>query len=71
MITRPDPSGIRPAILRSIISLAHELGIELIADGLETESDTLQFSQLGLALGQGTVFGPALTAAATRKLIKG
>ena len=71
MITRPDPSGIRPAILRSIISLAHELGIELIADGLETESDTVQFSQLGLAFGQGTVFGPALTAAATRKLIKG
>ena len=71
MITRPDPSGIRPAILRSIISLAHELNIDLIADGLETESDTVQFSQLGLALGQGSIFGPLLTATATRKLIKG
>ena len=71
MITRPDPSGIRPAILRSIISLAHELDIELIVAGLETESDIVQFVQLGLAMGQGAVFGPALNATATRKLIKG
>jgi len=71
MITRPDLSGVRPAILRSIISLAHELDIELVVDGLETESDAVQFSQIGLSLGQGSVFGPALNAAATRKLIKG
>jgi diguanylate cyclase (GGDEF)-like protein/PAS domain S-box-containing protein len=70
-ITRPDPSGIRPAILRSIVTLANEMDIDLVADGLETESDIIQFSQLGLPLGQGSVFGPALNSADTRKLIKG
>jgi EAL domain-containing protein (putative c-di-GMP-specific phosphodiesterase class I) len=71
MITRPDPSGVRPAILRSIVSLAHDLGINLIAEGTETESDAVQFTQIGLAHGQGTLFGPTLSSAATRRLIKG
>jgi diguanylate cyclase (GGDEF)-like protein/PAS domain S-box-containing protein len=71
MITRPDPSGVRSAILRSIVSLSHDLGINLIAEGTETESDAVQFTQIGLAHGQGTLFGPTLSSGATRKLIKG
>jgi len=71
MITRSDPSGLRPAILRSIVSLSNEMDIELVADSLETESDVIQFSQIGIAFGQGSVFGPALDATNTRKLIKG
>ncbi|MBW8618046.1 MAG: EAL domain-containing protein [Hyphomicrobiales bacterium] len=70
-VTRPDPSGVRPAILRSVVTLAHDLDVELIADGLETESDAIQFVQLGFGLGQGATFGPAMTAQETRKLIKG
>ena len=70
-VTRPDPSGVRPAILRSVVSLAQDLDVDLIADGLETESDAIQFAQLGFGLGQGATFGPALTAQDTRKLIKG
>jgi len=31
----------------------------------------IQFSQIGIAFGQGSVFGPALDATNTRKLIKG
>jgi diguanylate cyclase (GGDEF)-like protein len=70
-VTRPDPSGVRPAILRSVVTLAHDLDVELIADGLETESDSIQFAQLGFSLGQGTTFGPALSSQDTRRLISG
>ena len=70
-VTRVDRSGVRPAILRSIVSLAHDLDVDLIADGIDSESDTVQFTQIGFALGQGAAFGPALGAAETRKLIKG
>jgi EAL domain-containing protein (putative c-di-GMP-specific phosphodiesterase class I) len=71
VVTRPDPSGVRPAILRSVVTLAHDLDVDLMADGLETESDAIQFVQLGFGLGQGATFGPAMTAQETRKLIKG
>jgi EAL domain-containing protein (putative c-di-GMP-specific phosphodiesterase class I) len=57
--------------LRSVVTLAHDLDVELIADGLETESDAIQFAQLGFGLGQGATFGPAMSAQETRKLIKG
>ena len=46
-------SGGRPVILRSIVSLAHDLGMEIVAEGAETESDAIELYQLGCEFAQG------------------
>jgi diguanylate cyclase (GGDEF)-like protein/PAS domain S-box-containing protein len=66
---RHDDSGKRPLILRSIVGLAHDLGMTIVAEGAETEADTVELFQLGCEFAQGYVFGPAINLDQTRKLI--
>ena len=49
-------------ILRSIIALAHDLGMEVVAEGAETDSDAVELYQLGCEYAQGFVFGEPMTA---------
>ncbi len=44
---RANSKGARPVILRSIIALAHDLGMEVVAEGVETDSDAIELYQLG------------------------
>lgn len=66
---RQNSKGTRPPILRPLIGLAHELGLEVIAEGAETESDAVELAQLGCAFAQGPLFGAPLTLIETRKLV--
>ena len=66
---RHDDSGKRPLILRSIVGLAHDLGMNIVAEGAESEADTVELFQLGCEFAQGYVFGPAINLEQTRKLI--
>ena len=66
---RHDDTGKRPLILRSIVGLAHDLGMNIVAEGAETEADTVELFQLGCEFAQGYVFGPAISIEQTRKLI--
>ena len=50
---RTNGKGTRPVILRSIISLAHDLGMEVVAEGAETDSDAVELYQLGCEYAQG------------------
>ena len=66
---RTTPRGTRPVILRSIISLAHDLGMEVVAEGAETDSDAVELYQLGCEYAQGFAFGEPMSAEAARDLL--
>ena len=57
---RTGESGGSAAIVRAIRLLADSLGLEVVAEGIETEEQRQQLRLLGLPLGQGYLFAPAL-----------
>jgi diguanylate cyclase (GGDEF)-like protein/PAS domain S-box-containing protein len=68
---RTTTRGTRPVILRSIIALAHDLGMEVVAEGAETDSDAVELYQLGCEYAQGFAFGEPMTSDAARDLLIG
>jgi diguanylate cyclase (GGDEF)-like protein/PAS domain S-box-containing protein len=66
---RTGAKGKRPVILRSIVALAHDLGMEVVAEGAETDSDAVELYQLGCEYAQGFVFGEPMSADQARTLI--
>jgi diguanylate cyclase (GGDEF)-like protein/PAS domain S-box-containing protein len=67
---RANGKGTRPVILRSIIALAHDLGMEVVAEGAETDSDAVELYQLGCEYAQGYHFGEPMSAEAARALLQ-
>ena len=59
----------KPVILRSIIKMAHELGMETVAEGAETESEAIELYQLGCEYAQGPVFGEPMSMLQARQLV--
>ncbi|MFN7710314.1 MAG: putative bifunctional diguanylate cyclase/phosphodiesterase [Holosporales bacterium] len=51
------------AIVRSAITLGHELGLEVVAEGIETEQEYNRIRELGCDLGQGYFFARPMAAA--------
>ena len=66
---RTAPHGKRPVILRSIIALAHDLGMEVVAEGAETDGDAVELYQLGCEYAQGFAFGEPMSAQAASGLL--
>ncbi|QIB33399.1 EAL domain-containing protein [Ancylobacter pratisalsi] len=59
----------RPIILRTIINMAHDLGMDIVAEGIETEQAAAALGKLGCRYGQGRLFGEPVSAEEARKLI--
>ncbi len=68
-LVRPETSGVRPPILRSLVLLARDLGMDVVAEGAETESDTIELFQIGCEFAQGYAFGNPLSATDARRLV--
>jgi EAL domain-containing protein (putative c-di-GMP-specific phosphodiesterase class I) len=63
--------GARPVLLKSIIALAHDLNMAVVAEGAETDSDAVELFQLGCEYAQGFAFGEPVDADATIRLLTG
>jgi EAL domain-containing protein (putative c-di-GMP-specific phosphodiesterase class I) len=68
---RTNNKGTRPVILRSIISLAHDLGMDVVAEGAETDSDAVELYHLGCEYAQGFAFGEPMSAEEAHRLLTG
>ncbi|HEY5278274.1 MAG TPA: EAL domain-containing protein [Pseudolabrys sp.] len=66
---RTTARGTRPVILRSIIALGHDLGMDVVAEGAETDSDAVELYHLGCEYAQGYAFGEPMTAEAAHDLL--
>src|SRR4029078_11967952 len=62
-------NGATPLILRSVIALAHELGKEVVAEGVETQADAPYLRSIGCEYCQGYYYGePIFTKGGARLL---
>ncbi|HZZ62624.1 MAG TPA: EAL domain-containing protein [Roseiarcus sp.] len=68
-LVRPNAFGARSPVLRSVVTMAQEIGMEVISEGAETESDAVELAQIGCQFAQGAAFGQPMSAAAARKLM--
>ena len=57
-------------IVKAIVNLAHSLGLDVIAEGIETEVQLNILRELGCEYGQGYLFASPLDSQATLKLMK-
>ncbi|HEY8577867.1 MAG TPA: EAL domain-containing protein [Devosia sp.] len=64
-VTINEASGLghtQMPIIRAIVALADELGLAVIAEGVESTGEIERLRQLGCRMGQGFAFGAAMTA---------
>lgn len=66
---RQMANGGRPVILRSIVKMARELGMEVVAEGAESESDAIELYQIGCDYAQGFAFGEPMSPLQARQLV--
>ncbi|MFZ2097073.1 MAG: EAL domain-containing protein [Anaerolineales bacterium] len=55
-------NGDRAEIVKTILALAHELGVDTIAEGIETENQFIQLRELDCHYGQGFFIGKPMDA---------
>ncbi|WP_024301673.1 EAL domain-containing protein [Pseudogulbenkiania sp. MAI-1] len=68
-VRRMDVDRKNADIIQTIVTLAHTLGMDLIAEGVESERQRAQLRGLGVEYGQGYYFSQPLDAAAAEQLI--
>jgi diguanylate cyclase (GGDEF)-like protein/PAS domain S-box-containing protein len=69
LVRDPGLNGSTPVILRSIIALAHELGKEVVAEGVETAEDAAYLRSIGCEYAQGFYYGEPMTAKEVEDLL--
>lgn len=60
----------KATLLRSIVSMAHDLGLAVVTEGVESESDALQLRQMGCEYVQSFMFGQPTSRDEATRMIK-
>jgi diguanylate cyclase (GGDEF)-like protein/PAS domain S-box-containing protein len=58
-------------LIQSIVSMARDLGMKVVAEGVETREHSLKLQELGCGLGQGYFFSKPLNVAAMHSFLTG
>jgi diguanylate cyclase (GGDEF)-like protein/PAS domain S-box-containing protein len=66
---RTTNRGTRPVLLKSIVAMAHDLGMDVVAEGAESDSDAVELYQMGCEYAQGFAFGEPMSPEAARRLL--
>lgn len=69
-VSRLEPDDASSAIIEGLFLIARRLGIHIIAEGIETESQASQLRAFGCLLGQGYLFSPAVDRIAVTNLLR-
>jgi EAL domain-containing protein (putative c-di-GMP-specific phosphodiesterase class I) len=60
----------KPELIRTMLHLASDLGLEAIAEGIENKIQLDQLQKLGCKFGQGFLFSPPLDANAAKSILR-
>ena len=63
-------NGRQVAILESLIQLGTKLGVQVVAQGIESQEQLAAFNRMGCELGQGPLLSPALDASQAQRHAK-
>ena len=66
----PNGSTARPIILRAMIRLAHELGMEVVAEGVESETEVQELYEAGCEYVQGYFYGKPMSAQMVQQMMR-
>jgi EAL domain-containing protein (putative c-di-GMP-specific phosphodiesterase class I) len=64
------PGGNGSEMVRAIVGLAHTLGMDVVAEGVETAAQAAELRALGCEFAQGFYFSPAVETVAAGRLIE-
>jgi diguanylate cyclase (GGDEF)-like protein/PAS domain S-box-containing protein len=67
---RPNGFPGRSVILRNIVKMAHELGMEVVAEGAENEAEVAELEEAGCEYVQGFIFGRPMTAQMVMQMVR-
>ncbi|WP_432840160.1 putative bifunctional diguanylate cyclase/phosphodiesterase [Dactylosporangium sp. CA-092794] len=68
---QPAAANARQAVARAVIQLAHALGLDTVAEGVESAEQAAVLRELGYTLGQGYHLAQPMTADAVSRLLAG
>ena len=68
-VARMEPESRAAAIVEGLLGIATKLGIRVVAEGVETQSQAAQLRLMGCTLGQGYLYSRAVDRSAVTKLL--
>lgn len=65
-----DTSDKKATVLKWVVSMARELDMKVIAEGIESDEDAMELAKVGCPYGQSFLFGPPMASDAVLRLLK-